>query len=159
MKLTILLGGGNCANTPVARVGPNGGMHGACCDAFSGTYCVRPFIVLDADALVTHSTTYPPDDHALLRPVWWGDASRQCDHWCWIMTGIAGSCVGYTTGGPSYRSAGGFMYTVTGSADDYRRYATVQHPTSSGIVNIQWSFDRISWLRTGRFSTYRCTGF
>merc|ERR1711935_188904 len=147
---TQLSGGGNCANTPVARVGPNGGMHGACCDAFSGTYCVKPFIVLDADALVTHSTTYPPDDHALLRPIWYAvDTSSQCDHWCWIMTGIAGSCVGYTTGGPSY-SAGGWMYAHAGSVSNNRRYATVQHPTSSGIVNIKYSFDRISWLRNGQ---------
>ena len=154
-----LSGGGNCANTPVGRVGPNGGVHGACCDAFSGTYCVRPFIVLDADTLVGYSTTYPPEDHTLLRPIWYGDVlQHQCNHWCWIMTGIAGSCVGYTTGGAQY-FAGGWMYSYAGSVSYDRRYATVQHPTSSGVVNIIWSFDRMSYSRTGTFTTYSCTGF
>ena len=78
--------------------------------------------------------------------MWFGDRTRQCDHWCWIMTGIAGSCVGSASGG-SY-SGGGFMYAGSGSATNDRRYATVQHPTSSGgIVDIMWSFDRISYSR------------
>ena len=158
-----LSGGGDCANTPVSRVGPNGGTHGACCHQYAYTgmtnYCVKPFIVLHANALTAYSMSYPPDDHTILRPMWWGSTQIQCDHWCWIMTGIAGSCVGYTTGGAQY-FAGGWMYSYAGSVSYDRRYATVQHPTSSGgIVDIMWSFDRISWTRSGTFSTYSCTGF
>jgi len=131
--------------------------YAAACGQWSGNTCEKPWIKIPREAATDHGKSngcWAGTDHDLLRPMWNGDVQLQGRLWCWIMTGdTAGS---FVTGGPG-QTLYGWMYASTGTSicdASQRRYEQIETPFGEEQT---WSFDIISWSRSGTFSKYTCS--
>lgn len=124
------------------------------CKKWSGDECLRMYIAFPASSFVTEAPCRVPDKTSL-RPVWHGSTADQCRHICWIATGNS-SCVAHRTSSDRGKDVG-WMYGSPGYSvrcdTSGRQYSTVSAP---GVSSLTWSFDSMSWTRTGSFSGYRC---
>jgi hypothetical protein len=125
------------------------------CTEWSGDQCSKNWISVPASAFVNEASCGVPDK-TTLRPVWHGDTSIQCELICWIATGDK-TCVSHTSSGSSGTHTG-WMYASTaytvGCDSSGRAYSEVLVP--GGVGNQIWSFDSMSWSRSGSFSGYTC---
>ena len=132
------------------------------CTRWEGDVCMRPWITLNTDDITTPDP-HCVDDTSSLRPLWYGDEEAQAATWCWIATGDS-SFVSATTNGDDGTGLGfgGWMYGSNGSDNtvtcsnllDFRRESDITIPGGIGVQN--WSFDLMSEIRNGEFSSYEC---
>ena len=123
------------------------------CTQWSGAECIQNWISVPASAFVSEASCGVPDKTSL-RPVWNGDASVQCSLICWIATGDS-TCVGSRSGAGSGTHTG-WMYTSdsVGCDSSGRAYSEISFPGSTSTQI--WSFDSMTWSRSGTFSGYTC---
>ena len=124
------------------------------CKDWSGDTCQEVWFVIPENA-ITQKAPCGVDDTTTLRPLWHGSVDDQCKTVCWIATGNQ-ACLATGTGAKS-GTASGWMYgSASGNVacdNDGRQYSQVAVPT---VGNQVWSFDKVSWERSGSYSSYRC---
>ena len=125
------------------------------CQAWSGNECIENWISVPASAFVDEANCGVPDK-TTLRPVWYGETDVQCELICWIATGDS-TCVGHQSSSGSSGTHTGWMYTSPtspGCDSSGRAYSEITFPGAT--YTHVWSFDSMSWSRSGNFSGYVC---
>ena len=124
------------------------------CKTWSGNECIENWISVPASAFVDEASCGVPDKTSL-RPVWFGETDKQCELICWIATGDS-TCVGHRTSSDSGTHTG-WMYTSStspGCDSSGRAYSEITFPGAT--YTHVWSFDSMSWTRSGSYSAYTC---
>ena len=122
------------------------------CRQWAGNLCQRMYIAIPQSA-ITQEAPCGVGDTTTLRPVWHGNVQQQCPQVCWMATGDP-TCVQAITSAATGTDVG-WMYSSSTVACDAsgRRYSQVSVPTAGSLI---WSFDSVTWQRSGSFSGYQC---
>ena len=133
------------------------------CDTsgWSGDRCNKPWIRIPAataDSASKARSCFDGTERTKLRPMWHGDLVAQGQLWCWIMTGSSAYTFASSSGGGSYTTSG-WMYTASSQqcTPHQRRHETHVINMGTKTVTQTWSFDSVSWSRSGSFSSYQCS--